>query len=295
MKKALLLPALIVSVLVINSCDKIEDPYPESSNPQVDTSGSNNFTAPDLETLKRRILIEDYTGHTCGNCPSAAIIATGLKTTYGDQVRILGVHAGFFAEPYGSGNEFRTDFRTASGEEWNTDFGVTGNPKGMVSRLEYGSVVVLDPSAWGSAASILIDDEPLFDVQMEIDYDSGNKTFTVDVGTYVVNSVTGNYNLVVCVVEDSIVDWQQDYSLPSADQHVEDYVHEHVLRDNINGTYGSALITGSELAETWLVQSYIYTLDSEWNADHCSVLAFVADATTKEILQVGDIYIIDSH
>ena len=295
MKNALLLPFVIVSFLGINSCDKIDDPYPETGNVPVDTSGSNNFTAPDIATLKRRILIEDYTGHTCGNCPSAAIIARGLKTTYGDQVHILGVHAGFFAEPYGSGNEFRTDFRTASGEEWNTDFGVTGNPKGMVSRLEYGSVVVLDPSAWGSAASILIDNEPLFDVQMEIDYDSGNKTFTVDVGTYVVNSVTGNYNLVVCVVEDSIVDWQQDYSLPSADQHVEDYVHEHVLRDNINGTYGSALITGSELAETWLVQSYIYTLDSEWNADHCSVLAFVADATTKEILQVGDIYIIDSH
>ena len=295
MKNALLLPFVIVSFLGINSCDKIDDPYPETGNVPVDTSGSHNFTAPDIATLKRRILIEDYTGHTCGNCPSAAIIARGLKTTYGDQVHILGVHAGFFAEPYGSGNEFRTDFRTASGEEWNTDFGVTGNPKGMVSRLEYGSVVVLDPSAWGSAASILIDNEPLFDVQMEIDYDSGNKTFTVDVGTYVVNSVTGNYNLVVCVVEDSIVDWQQDYSLPSADQHVEDYVHEHVLRDNINGTYGSALITGSELAETWLVQSYIYTLDSEWNADHCSVLAFVADATTKEILQVGDIYIIDSH
>lgn len=282
------------------SCDKIDDPFPDTGTSNIDTTSEHNFENPDLTTLKRRILLEDYTGHTCGNCPSAALTAATVKSTFGSQVYIMAVHAGFFAEPYGGGNKFTSDYRTEVGEEWNTDFAVTGNPKGMVSRVEYNSATVLDPSAWNSAASILSGDSPLFDIQMESEFSESENSFSLTVGSYIVNDISGNYNLSVCLIEDSIIDWQKNYD-PGGDPayaspEEENYIHQHMLRDNINsGTYGENIITGSALGDTWVITSYDYTLDSEWNPDHCSIIAFISDATNKEILQVGEIHVKNSH
>ncbi|MBL4652692.1 MAG: Omp28-related outer membrane protein [Flavobacteriales bacterium] len=290
----------ILGFFSFNSCDYIADPFPETNTSAVDTTsnGQDDFTAPDLSTLKRRILVEDYTGHTCGNCPSAAVTARGLKSTYGSQVYIMAVHAGFFAEPYGGGSKFTTDFRTTAGEAWNTDFSVIGNPVGMVSRVEYNSETVLGPGAWAPAITQIIDKIPLFDVQMQLDYDASNNSISISIGTYITNDITGNYNIIVCILEDSIVDWQKNYAPPGGDPaypvaDVETYLHEHVLRDNINGNYGESIISGSEVAETWIIKNYSYNLDNLWDSKNCIVLAFVADATTKEILQVDEIHVIE--
>ena len=56
----------------------------------------------------KKILLEDYTGHKCGNCPRAAEKAEELKEIYGDQLIPIAIHAGFFASDFG-GN-FTTDF-----------------------------------------------------------------------------------------------------------------------------------------------------------------------------------------
>ena len=296
MKNKILYFIAIFSLLSFSSCDYIADPFPETTTATVDTTsgGQDDFTTPDLTTLKRRILVEDYTGHKCGNCPSAAITAQSLKTTYGSQLYIMAVHAGFFAEPQGGGTKYNTDFRTTVGENWNTDFGVTGNPKGMVSRVEYNSETVLGPGAWASAITQIIDDTPLFDIQMQLDYDAANNSISVSVGTYVIEDISGNYNLIICLLEDSIVDWQLDYSQPSGSQDVEFYVHGHSLRDNINnGDYGEAIITGNEVSDTWIIKNYTYNLDNTWRNEHCTVLAFITDATTKEILQVDEIHVIE--
>ena len=299
--KSLILSTLILSSILWSSCDKIDDPFPEDrSNNNTDTTiAAGEFETPDLSNLKRRILLEDYTGQTCGNCPGAALTAKGLKTTYEDQIIVVAVHAGFFAEPYPSGSKFRTDFRTASGDVWNDDFAVTGNPKGMISRTEYNSTTVLDPNAWGSAIAVMEEDIPLFDVQLKVDFNSTDNTIDITSGAYVVNDISGDYNLILCLVEDSIVDWQKNYSgggdpnYPDGD--VSDYVHEHVLRDNINGSYGDAIISGSESGDSWLINTYSYNIDNTWNVDHCSIIGFIIDANTNVVYQANEIYITDNH
>ena len=47
----------IMVATILNSCDKVEGPVKEVLPPP---SGN------------RKVLVEDYTGHRCGNCPRAA-------------------------------------------------------------------------------------------------------------------------------------------------------------------------------------------------------------------------------
>ena len=66
----------------------------------------------------RKVLLEDYTGFKCVNCPAAAHEAHLLQEFYGDQMVVMGVHAGYYAEPDGSGN-YTTDLTTTTGDALN--------------------------------------------------------------------------------------------------------------------------------------------------------------------------------
>ena len=45
---------------------------------------------------KRNVLIEDFTGQMCTNCPDGHRTITSLKEQYGSQVIAVGIHAGNF-------------------------------------------------------------------------------------------------------------------------------------------------------------------------------------------------------
>ena len=97
----------------ITSCDIVEGPYMiENGTNPVDTT-SNNFV--------KKVLIEDYTGHTCPNCPDAARQLEAIQDFYGDQVIGMAIHIGkAFAMPYPSSQspKFQYEFRTKWGEEY---------------------------------------------------------------------------------------------------------------------------------------------------------------------------------
>lgn len=284
MKKAYWILWIVVLGTSFIACDKVNNPYETSATVGTDTTS---------EEVKRKVIIEDYTGHTCGNCPGAALTAGSLYDLYPGQVIVMAIHAGFFAEPYGGGAKYTTDFRTTAGDTYNTDFSVSGNPIGMVSRTEVDGQRVISPSAWGTAIASLVESTPDFDIRLKSDYNSSNRTVTIDIETEVVNEVIGNYNMVVSMVEDSIVDWQKNYSgtgdpaFPSPD--AEFYVHNHVLRDVVNSSYGESVIVGSGKEGEVLTKSYTYTLHSDWKHNHCHIVGYIINMETKEIVQAEEI------
>ena len=67
MKKAVVI--LIVTFLAFVSCDKVENPViPKKCNLANIHVVDSNTTTMD----SRKVLVQDFTGHTCGNCPRAA-------------------------------------------------------------------------------------------------------------------------------------------------------------------------------------------------------------------------------
>ena len=103
MKKIFFYSAATVFVCVVLSCDKINAPYTVTST--VSCADVACSFPTDANPVYRKVLVEDVTGHLCGNCPAAALIlygAGGLKEQYGDTLISMGVHAsdaGQFTEP----------------------------------------------------------------------------------------------------------------------------------------------------------------------------------------------------
>ena len=73
--------SLVLIVFGIVACDEIEDPViPVTTNYLESVYGPPPvFNAlPQAQAIKR-VLVEDFTAHQCGNCPAAAIIAEGHR------------------------------------------------------------------------------------------------------------------------------------------------------------------------------------------------------------------------
>lgn len=279
-------------ILIIASCDIIDGPFVEDQNNNtVDTAKCPVPEFTSYVNPVKKVLLEDFTGHKCVNCPSAHEIASGLKDLYGDQLVVLAIHAGWFAET--DNDKYSYDFNTDVGTELNTYFQTNDVfPVGMVNRLEVNSSYLVSKDNWATAVDTIIDNAPTTYIQIINEYDSTEHILCTHVNTEFLSDLNGTYQLAVYLVEDSIVATQEGY-VNSVPTDIEDYVHNHVLRDAINGTWGDTVATAAIASGYSKTLSYTYTVSESWNASHCSVIAFVYNVATKEILQAEQENIIE--
>ena len=119
MKNYIIYITFILATLV--ACDKIEQ------EDFLITDGE--VVVVDTSTFVKKVLIEDFTGHTCQNCPEASEEIHTLQqiNAYTDRVIAIAVHSGFFSDVNPT---FTTDFTTNEGTVIHDFFGVSSYPRG---------------------------------------------------------------------------------------------------------------------------------------------------------------------
>lgn len=296
MKKNIL---IVLSGVLFFACDRVEDPVQKKDGAFDEELCAEQTFDPNTNT-KRNVLIEDFTGHTCTGCPGAAYIVEQMEQTYGEQVIGIAMHAGFFAEPYPAGTiKFETDFRSEFGSALHNDFGpINSYPKGMINRsdtvLNNGSRL-FGKDEFESAFLRFKDQAPAANLQIKHTYDDNDRTLCVSVETEALQQLSGEYNVVIAITEDSIVDWQKNGTAGSGSPNyspgdVQNYVHNHVLRNNVNGMYGERIISGNLSATEKIVSNYTSTLDANWNDEHLNIVAYLMNWSTKEVIQVVKVH-----
>jgi thiol-disulfide isomerase/thioredoxin len=265
-----------IGIVWLPSCDIIEEPY-------LVPVGSNDTTGP--EENVRKVLLEDFTGQKCPNCPEAAEIGHSLQTTYGEQVVIIAIHSGNFAIPDASG-DFTADFRTANGTELDQFFGIYqyGYPMGMINRTDYSGFPVVLKDNWQSAVEIQLAMEPQADINITNTYNSSTHKLDCSLESEFLEDLDGTYNICVFIIESGIISPQQ-----TEGGVITDYEHDHMLRTAMNGTWGDLVgSNGQAVSGNKLINSYSFTLPAEWNAENCAVVAYIYNTETLEVLQAEE-------
>jgi hypothetical protein len=280
----------IVLLCWLTSCDKVSMPL----KPVVHYA---NDTAP-----VRKILLEDYTGHLCNNCPLAAAQADSLMSIYGNRIVMMKVNVSFFAEPCpphplppgAPTGSYKGNYMTTAGTAWDNFFQIssTGLPAGMVDRLPgdappspyttYGN--------WPSKVAALVNVPQTANIRITNTYNSTNGQLNTAISSTFLTSKLSDttYKLQVILVEDSIIDWQLDKLVtPNNDS---TFLHRNMLRDAINGTWGDSITSGTITVNETVTHNYTYTINPSAfvpaiNVAHCYVLAFIYNAKTYAVLQ----------
>lgn len=220
---------------------------------------------PDMpEESQRNVLIEDFTGQRCVNCPKATEILASVSELYGhDKVIPVAIHCG----PFGfAGNAKTVGLMTDTGKEyWNRWFDNSqGQPVARINRLAAPD----DYNNWPLA--IVAEMKKTTDVRITVTPKFDGKELTILAGATAANPRTAKLQL--WIVEDNIVAMQ---SMPDGSTNRE-YVHNHVFRTAVNGTWGEDVNMQSTVNEDKMLKHSV-TLKDDWKINDLSIVAFVYD------------------
>ena len=250
---------LMAVLLLMNSCSHVDE--------------SERFIYVEPASVNRAVLIEDFTGQRCVNCPNASEEIELLTEQYGeDNIIAVSIHSGPLAVY--SQNQV-VGLRTELGDTYYDHWKVEVEPSALINRKS--GVVTLNQ--W----SALVYDELQVQTYMSLGLDC-RLTETGDISIAVhaeaLESVQGR--LQVWLTEDGIVAPQMmpDGTMNSV------YEHRHVLRATVNGVWGDEV--------SWKpgeVSGIQYTVrpQAEWDVEHLSVVAFVYNS--EGVLQVVRDYV----
>ena len=231
----------------------------------------------------RRVLIEEFSGVKCVNCPQASSLIDELISIHGDRVVAVSMHTGFFSTPY-SNSTF--DFRTAEGTQiLNFLKPPVGYPSAVFNRTQFDSeedLQIEQISMWSGLVQNELNKPVVGNLSVENSNNTDNRTLEVTAALTPTEDI-GDDNIYISVMltETGIVDVQLT---PSGKQ--TDYTHKHVFRDILTNFSGDPI---DEVLEKGVTLNFDYslTIPEEWNAQNCDVLVFVHRnaGSSKEVLQ----------
>ena len=213
----------------------------------------------------RTVLIEDFTGQRCVNCPQGTEAINAIVEAYGeDNIIAVGIHSG----PLGfKGNKKYAGLMTDTGNEyynkWDSEKKL-GQPWALFNR---STAPNSDYNTWSGYVKDIIAQKAALSLSIANAYDAVSRTLTANISAMGTDGTTQG-KLQVWLIEYGIVAMQM---MPDGSTNAE-YVHNHVFRAAVNGTWGED-VTVKEGETT--AKQYTYTLPETWNADNVSVVAFV--------------------
>ncbi len=219
---------------------------------------------PETGAPVRTVLIEEYTGVFCPNCPTGHDVLEQIEGYYntpanleaGVGVIAVGIHIPAFGDPVAEGGYVAPEAASLSKNQ-------NSAPAARINRR----TDALGTDRWFAEVNSQIvrrSSVSLSGVEAEL---SGN---TLAVSGSVMSDVTiGNAALNVWVVEDGIVDWQAQ---PDG-SYKENYVHHAVYRASLTGLRGRALELDRNEATPFTVTGF--PVSDGWNTANLRVVVFI--------------------
>lgn len=265
-------------LLLLAGCREI----PPIVSPIMDQGECPAAAASVVASQQRNVLIEEFTGVRCVNCPAGAQAIEALLNQHGDRLVAISIHAGFFSPPY---PESLYDFRTPAGNQILSLLGEPlGYPTAAVNRKKFPGQFGVNSgqASWPGHIQAEKEVPPKVKLAINRNFNAATRELTVDVTVFIEETLTNSdVRLSVMLVEDNV----SDYQLTPAGKEA-DYIHKHILRTALTNADGNTLQENLEAGNRFC-KRYVTTVPPEWKAADCKIAAFVSlGGTTKDVLQV---------
>lgn len=260
LKKTIFLIPLVS--LLLASCDDIKE--------------DERFVTVEQVTPKRAVLLEEFTGQRCRNCPAAHQIIAQLKEQYGDAFIPVSIHAGSNANAIPASNSSAIDdqgLKQDEGDVYAQMWDFSTYPQGVFNRTSG----VLDRFSWAEQIVIELQKEAPLNFELSAVYDKVSNSVNVSTTIEPYQSLSGNLQL--WLVESKIISPQQNGSKKEYE-----YEHNHVFRTSINGTQGEPIQLNANIFSTF---NHSVALQQYWQPQNLSVVAFVYN--NDGVLQAAEV------
>lgn len=242
----------------------------------------------EIQAAERKVLVEEFTGVRCVNCPQGSEEVENLLAIYGDNLIAVGIHAGSFSRPY---NDSNMDFRTEAGDQIINFLGVPlGYPSAVINRTDEDGNGRLQTgqSTWAGLIQQELNKATNINLTIGNSFQTTNNQLITNISITPTEDINDDLRLSVMLVETDIVDRQL-----TPDGEKDDYIHRHNLRHMLTNATGDA-ITESLTKGNTIEENFTFTIPDDWKTEDVSVVAFVhRSGDTKEVLQVEELKILE--
>ena len=233
-------------------------------------------------TQVRNPVLEYCTGTWCQWCPCGhSIIKNQIKPAY-PNVIVIGYHGP------ANGSD---PFSFFPGNSIINALGFTGYPTGIVDRTSSPQ----SRTAWLGNVASRANLAPNVSINLSKTFNPTNRELNLTINSTALYSLTGSFYLSVILLEDSLIYSQ---SGNSSCQGGSAYVHDHVVREMVNGATGELLINTNWDRGQTITKEIRYKLPSNIIEKNASIVAFVYKAgntlNTSEIQQAEKWMLSDS-
>lgn len=271
MKASYLTIGLFLLTVFSTGCDNIseDDRYIKVEKPVIDNP--------------RNLLILEFTGNSCPNCPTGATIVEQIKEEYAPgRVISVGLHPEgiHYTEPVKSiyTAPLKQDLRCAVATAYYKFYKPAGFPCAVFNGLQ--SSLSTSTGLWMQRAKDALGSSTVMNIDAKSTYDEDSRSLTVDYSVDFLDYVNDQLNVSVWLVENKIMGTQ---TMPDSKTNL-NYEHNNVLRASLNGDWGEELgksfLDGEKKEGTASI-----TLKEDWVADNCDVVVFIYRDDNKEVEQ----------
>ncbi len=286
MKRILLYSGLILG-MCYTSCKEQGPNIQFESDPvaKVDTQ----YMGPPVTPSARRILVEEFTGATCANCPAARDLLGNIADQHPGRIIPVEIHIFNFQQSkpaHGARYDFRTEDGTAIGQQIYST--VSGMPSAGFNRKPFQGELLHYTPKWAGAIEEALKEKAPIQLDLHSEFDPSSRVATVHMKVAYAEPVSGSQFLSLALLENGMVDIQE-FTNGKFDS---SYVFKHTLRDMITPVTGTEFLAelpkkeAGQVYERW----FTYTVPDYVQVENAYLVSFVHhhDARSKEVLQVTE-------
>lgn len=256
---------MAIAAMVMGSCKEKAPNVKLTEDTAKDTTYTSTVPAAQL----RQVLVEEYTGASCTNCPAAHEVLNEYQKDHKDRINVIGLYIKGPIQtvppntPHAAAYDFRHDDATSIAT--GIYGAVNSLPSAGVDRLPQSGSMKLDRSLWGGAIEDGLARPDSINLTLESTYDSSTSIATVVATIAYPMTMTFPHNLNLALVQDGIIDVQEypsnDPVHPGGD---DKYEFTNVLRTFITATpSGDPIYPGMPAKEPGRVIVRVYKYDTK--------------------------------
>ncbi|MFM2049421.1 MAG: hypothetical protein RI955_1969 [Bacteroidota bacterium] len=285
---------VIAASLLIVACTEIGPPInltPDTPTPVgAKKSGlikDTSYVETSIPTADaKRVLIEEFSGQSCTNCPNGHQAIEQIKST-NNKVSAATIH--FIDNSFSQSLPIAPfDFRTALGTTISSSLdGITGIPAARFDRASFGGAYTFStPASWVTYVNQETAKTSYVNIELASIWDATIHQDSVAVKIHFTgNASADTLGVSIFITEDSIVAPQ---ILPTGSTDL-NYVHNNIFRTLLTASSGIEIKGNKTVGNVKLYQLRSEVIDiTKWNIDKLKIIAFVhkQNSGNKEVIQV---------
>ncbi|MBT3421802.1 MAG: Omp28-related outer membrane protein [Bacteroidetes bacterium] len=276
---------------ILISCEE-EGPYINFE--PIDTSllDTTFISSTSIIPDEKNVLIEDFTGARCPNCPNAA--AKLVDITMANPGRIVGMAIHPDGIPFTRPHDLEKDFRTDDGTEIFKLLGEEGAlPIGSIDRVKYSGETnqLVGISFWANYVDQrLLLASPVNISLVSTPHLTEANTFVIRAEVQFTTAIADDKYLTIALTESDLIAPQTlpQGSIPDVDSN---YINNHILRDVLTNPGGNLLMSNPEMNRVF-IKEFKITMDAKWNPDNCAIVGIIHNSGLSfDVDQVEEIHL----